>query len=202
LLSNIKKALIMKRTILTAILVATSIISFAQPKAAGLRLGITGIEADYQYTIQKNQFVEGGIGLDFGFGANSNAGLKATGTYNFIWARPAWTEKGKWALYAGAGATLGWVNDEIHFDIGDAIIHYLDNGFMLGLCGQVGLEYTFWFPLQISLDLRPTIAMHVDGGKDYMNPITGNMERHDPHVGFYDNGLLGLIPHISVRYSF
>lgn len=192
----------MKRTILTVILVATSIISFAQPRAAGLRFGITGIEADYQHTMQKNQFVEGGLGLDFGYYANGVAGIKATGVYNFIWARPAWTDKGKWALYAGPGATMGWVDDQVHFKVGEEVIYYQDNGFMFGICGQVGLEYTFWFPLQISLDLRPTIAMHINNGHVYYNPVTNKDEKHGARVGFYDNGLLGLSPHISVRYRF
>ena len=192
----------MKRSILTIILVALSICSYAQPRSAGLRLGITGIEADYQHTMQKNQFIEGGIGLDYGYYANGAPGFKVTGIYNFIWARPAWTEKGKWAIYAGPGATLGWVNDEVHFNIGNNIVHYQDNGFMLGICGQVGLEYTFWFPIQLSVDLRPTIAMHINNGEMYYNPVTTNIEKHASSVGFYDNGLLGLSPHISVRYSF
>ena len=87
----------MRRIILTIILTAGTLGAFAQPRAAGLRLGITGFEADYQHTIQKNQFAEGGIGLDFGYNANGTPGIKATGTYNFIWARPAWTNKGTWA---------------------------------------------------------------------------------------------------------
>ena len=187
----------MRRIILTIILTAGTLGAFAQPRAAGLRLGITGFEADYQHTIQKNQFAEGGIGLDFGYNANGTPGIKATGTYNFIWARPAWTNKGTWALYAGPGASIGYVNDEVHFPVGNEIIHYKDNGFMLGLCAQAGLEYTFWFPLQLSIDLRPCFGMHVSGSH-----IDAAGNRHSARVGFYDNGLLGFIPHITARYIF
>ena len=177
----------MKRSILTIILVALSICSYAQPRSAGLRLGITGIEADYQHTMQKNQFIEGGIGLDYGYYANGAPGFKVTGIYNFIWANPAWTDKGKWAIYAGPGVTMGYVHDNVHYNVDKEVVSYYDGGFMLGVCGEVGVEYTFWFPLQISIDLRPSLGMHVSGG---------------PRVGFYDNGLLGFSPHISARYCF
>ena len=91
----------MKRSIkifLTFITLATiSTVAHAQPKAMGLRIGATGLEADYLHTMNRNQFIEGNLGLDFGFGANGVPGVKATATYNFIWARPAWTNKGTWA---------------------------------------------------------------------------------------------------------
>lgn len=140
--------------------------------------------------------------MDLGYTANGTPGVKVTGIYNFIWARPAWTAKGAWSLYAGPGVSLGYVNDEVHFKAGKEVVHYLDNGFMIGVCGQVGLEYTFWFPLQLSIDLRPTIGMHVNGGYSHTEPATGIQVKYDPRVGFYDNGLLGFSPTISVRYRF
>lgn len=191
----------MRKKILTTIFIAVAAVSAAsaQPRALGIRVGVSGLEADYQHSFSKNQFLEGNFGLDFGYDANGAPGVKATALYNFVWARPAWTDKGKWALYAGPGATLGYVNDEVHFKAADGvnIVRYLDNGFMLGICGQVGLEYTFWFPLQLSVDLRPVIGMHVNSG------YTAHDGTHyGTRVGFYDNGLLGLAPTISVRYRF
>ena len=56
------------------------------------------------------------------------------------------------------------------------------NNFFFGLVGQVGLEYTFWFPLQLSADLRPTLGI-CDGE-------------------FWTDGLFGFVPTLSVRYSF
>lgn len=195
----------MKKILLTLLITATAISAYAQPRALGLRIGVSGLEADYQHTMgNKNQFIEGDLGLDFGYNANGVPGIKATATYNFVWARPAWTDKGTWALYAGPGVSLGYVNDQVHFKANDGknIIHYLDNGFMLGVCGQVGLEYTFWFPLQLSVDLRPTIGMHINGGHTQTNAVNGDTVTYGARVGFYDNGLLGFAPTISVRYRF
>jgi hypothetical protein len=54
---------------------------------------------------------------------------------------------------------------------------------MFGIVGQVGLEYTFWFPLQLSADLRPRLC--------YVND------------SLWEHGLShGFIPTISVRYHF
>ena len=103
----------MRNRILTTIFIAVAAVSAAsaQPRALGIRVGVSGLEADYQHDFSKNQFLEGNFGVDFGYNANGAPGVKATALYNFVWARPAWTDKGKWALYAGPGATLGYVND-------------------------------------------------------------------------------------------
>lgn len=193
----------MKRILLTLTIAATAISAYAQPRAAGLRLGVCGFEASYQHNMDKNQFLEGNLGLDFGYGTSGIPGIKATGLYNFIWAQPAWTNQGSWALYAGPGVTLGYVNDQVHYKVGKEVPHFLDNGFMLGVCGQVGLEYTFWFPLQLSVDLRPIIGMHINDGYRYEDPVTNEKtDRYGSRVGLYDNGLLGFFPTISVRYRF
>ena len=195
----------MKRILFTIIATVAALSASAQPRALGIRLGASGFEADYQHSMYKNQFIEGNLGLDFGYNANGVPGIKATAIYNFVWARPAWTNKGSWALYAGPGATLGYVNDLAVWKDKEGIeVLYsaAKNGFMLGICGQVGLEYSFWFPLQLSIDLRPSIGMHVSGGHRYTEPLTGEQVKYDPHVGFYDNGLLGLTPTISVKYRF
>ena len=188
------------KKILTFIIIAFAAANvYAQPRAMGARFGATGLEADYQHEIKRNQFIEGNLGLDFGALAHGKPGVKATATYNFIWARPAWTDRGYWAIYAGPGITLGHTNDDVHYKAPDRvnIISYLDNGFMLGICGQVGLEYTFWFPLQLSVDLRPVIGMHINNG---YTDKKGNI--YGPRVGLYDNGLLGFCPSIAIRYRF
>ncbi len=195
----------MKRILLTIIIAIVSTGTYAQSRSGGLRLGINGLEASYQYTMNKDHFVEGNLGLDFGFEANGVPGIKLTGIYNFIWARPAWTNQGSWALYAGPGATLGYVSDYVHFKASDGknVVNFPDSGFMIGVCGQVGIEYTFWFPLQLSLDLRPTIAMHINDGYSANDPSNPEKStRYGSRVGFYDNGLLGFCPTLSVRYRF
>lgn len=191
----------MKRILLTILLVATTISAFAQPRAVGLRIGVGGLEASYQHSIKRNQFVEGNLGLDFGYNANGTPGIKAEGTYNIIWARPAWTNKGSWAIYSGPGAAIGYVND-MTVRKGDDGVEVLDsrvrNGFMLGISVQVGLEYTFEFPLQLAVDIRPVVSMHING--KYTHPET--LVPYKARVGFYDNGMLGFVPNISVRYKF
>ena len=194
----------MKKILLTAIIAATTISAYAQPRSIGIRFGASGFEADYLHTfINKNQFLEGNFGVDFGYNANGQPGVKAAAVYNFVWARPAWTNKGTWALYAGPGLSLGYVNDQDHIVVGKEVIPYVSNGFMIGVCGQVGLEYTFWFPLQLAIDLKPVFGIHVNGGYSYIDPINPEVTHKSPvKTGFYDNGLLGFAPSISVRYRF
>lgn len=190
----------MKRFWIATILAAGLAVSLeAQPKAVGGRIGATGFEVDYQHSIRKADFLEISTGLDFGY--SGQAGFKATGVYNFTFARPAWTERGTWALYAGPGLSLGYVNDRAVNKIGNDRIRFNDYGFMLSFVAQVGLEYTFWFPLQLSLDLRPMFGMHVNDGVYARN---GNIETriYKSGVGYYDQGWWGFMPSLSVRYRF
>lgn len=189
----------MKRGLLTIIIAAVAVSAYAQPRSMGARLGANGLEADYMHDIQKNQFLQANLGLDYGAMSKGAPGIKATAVYNFIWARPAWTEQGSWALYAGPGVSMGYVNDPDHVKIGKEVYGFNHGGFMLGACAQVGVEFTFWFPLQLSVDLRPTIGMHV-GGKGAT--ISDGRIQEKMKVGLYDAGFLGFIPSISARYRF
>ena len=165
------------------------------PRTMGFRIGVSGFDATYQHSFKRNQFLQGDFGVDFGYNANGRPGVRATAVYNFIWARPAWTNRGSWSLYAGPGLTLGYVNDNLHYRIGSEVIPYNDNGFMLALAVQVGLEYNFDFPLTLAAEVRPAFGMHANGevtiaGQNYSK------------VGFYDNGMLGFVPTVAVRYKF
>ena len=169
--------------------------SISAPRSMGFRIGATGFDATYQHSFKRNQFLQGDFGVDFGYNANGRPGVRATAVYNFIWARPAWTNRGSWSLYAGPGLTLGYVNDNLHYRIGSEVIPYNDNGFMLALAVQVGLEYNFDFPLTLAAEVRPAFGMHANGevtiaGQNYSK------------VGFYDNGMLGFVPTVAVRYKF
>ena len=57
-----------------------------------------------------------------------------------------------------------------------------DNKFLLAFSAQAGIEYTFWFPLQLSVDLRPSYG--ILGGE------------------FYKRGRIGFTPSLSARYRF
>ena len=63
-------------------------------------------------------------------------------------AQPNWTSRGTWGFYAGPGAAVG-------LKLGNS---ERDGYFHVAAAGMVGLEYTFWFPLQLSFDLRPQIG--------------------------------------------
>lgn len=192
----------MKRLIISlAILLGAVITVSAQPKSVGLRIGGTGLDATYEHYMGKNRFAEGNLGLDFGYNANGNVGVKATATYNFIWARPAWTNEGSWALYAGPGLSLGFVDDQVPYEIAGVINGYYDNGFMLSLAAQVGVEYNFDFPLCLSIDIRPYFGFHINDGR-FRVPNTDTVVHYESKIGFYDNGLLGFIPTLSIRYRF
>ena len=172
--------------ILSALLLFAGIAS-AQPRAIGVRGG-WGYEFSFQYTFVDYQFLEVDLGALCG-AADYPIGFRTTGTYNFIFSEPTWTTRGDWAWYAGVGATVGIYHQGRQFVENDWVdVNY--NYFMTGLVPQFGLEYTFWFPLQLSLDIRPTIGGLI-GKKDA------------PKNGFYLDGItFGWIPALAVRYKF
>ena len=141
----------------------------AQSRALGGRFGY-GVELSYQHYLSPDIFLEADLGLDL----IGKGGFKATAIYDWELAHPDWTDQGEWTVYAGPGATLGVVSN------GSG----KDGGFMLGICGQLGVEYTFTFPLAISLDVRPQFGYHFGDG------------------GVYSGGLYGFIPTLGVRYRF
>lgn len=153
----------MKRWILTAALVlGISAVAAAQPKAIGVRWG-TNTEISYQHTLGGANFVEANLGT---FMFNS---FDISSTYNFMIAQPAWTDRGKWGFYAGPGLALGF-----------------NRGASIAVQGQVGLDYTFWFPLQLSVDLKPQFGLYA----------------HKGGASFFLEGMYGFIPSFSVRYRF
>lgn len=129
----------MKKIILIAAMVlGFSVAASAQPRAVGIKLG-WGVEASYQHSFGAD-FLEANLGLN-----NFNS-LDGSVVYNFMIAQPNWTSRGEWGFYAGPGAAVGMnlIGDHSYFHLAAA--------------GMVGLEYKFWFPLQLSFDLRPTLG--------------------------------------------
>ena len=88
------------------------------------------------------------------FGGN---GFKATALYNFTFAQPEFTDRGEWALYAGPGVMAGYGSYTTTED-GATKVHGRP---FLGAAAQLGVEYTFWFPLQLSVDFRPAFLVPV-----------------------------------------
>ena len=148
--------IIMKKIILVAALVlGFTVAASAQPRAVGIRFAY-GAELSYQHNMGAD-FIEADLGLgNFQY-------LNIAATYNFMIAQPNWTDRGDWGFYAGPGVALGAGKDI----------------FNVGVAGQVGLEYSFWFPLQLSIDIRPQLG------------LVGNTF-----------GIWGWYPQFGVRYKF
>lgn len=110
----------------------------AQPKAIGARLGWGG-QLSYEHFLGGSNFLE----VDAGLYGWKGISLSGDISYNFMIAQPNWSPRGDWGFYLGPGVSLGTYAGEKQFN------------FNVGLFAQIGLEYTFWFPLNISLDVRP-----------------------------------------------
>jgi len=160
-----------KLIIVLALTLSFVTIASAQPRAIGARFGRSQLEASYQHSFHKG-FIEADLGLDL----MAKGGFVLTGIYDFEFAHCNWTPRGEWTWYAGPGATVGYVYNG---NSDDSIV-----GAMAGLCGQLGLEYAFWFPLAISADIRPTIGYHFGDS------------------AIYKYNAFTFIPTISVRYRF
>lgn len=176
----------MKTFFLITLYACIAIVANAQPRALGLRGGATGAEISYQHSFAGDQFLSIDMGIDPGYNVKGSLGGKVTGVYEFIWARPRWTKKGSWNIYAGPGISAGYVDDRIVIKAGTERANTFSRGYMVAVTGQVGLEYNFEIPLQLSLEVRPLAGLHISKN----------------HFGFYDNGLLGFAPSLAIRYTF
>lgn len=172
----------MKKIILVLVAsMAFAVAAFAQPKAVGIKLGwFNGIS--YQHYLNDPNFMQ----FDLAVSAHSNAYATTAvvnlgGSYNFNIANPQFTTKGTWGIYAGPALGISMAHTSYKDILGGALEN--NTSFSYGIGAQAGIEYTFWFPLQLSLDVQPLIAF-------------GN-------GGFSTSSLVGgLIPSLSVRYAF
>ncbi len=130
---NKKLVLFLFAALSSAVLVAQT------EKAIGVRFGAGG-EVSYQHPLGDNNRVELDLGL-------SQQSFGLNGIYHWVNDLSDWTEGMSW--YYGPGATVGYTNA--------TTLHA--SGLALGLVGQVGLEYKFEFPLQLSIDYRPTFYL-------------------------------------------
>lgn len=141
------------------------------PRAIGGRFG-WGAEVSYQHNLGNN-FVE----VDLGIPGWTALGVQATAIYDFIIAQPQWTP-GTWTWYAGPGLQAGVAFRKDFFST------------VLGIAGQIGLSYKFEFPLELSVDLRPTIGAYFGS------------ENGQSFFKVYDVWGAIFAPHIGVRYAF
>ncbi len=179
----------MKKLILIAILAISGFVAaVAQPRAIGANIGY-GLDVSYQHSIGNDNMIDLSVNLP------CFTGIGATATYD--WINPfglyiPWNNKGEWNWNLGVGAGLG-------------IYGFSAPSFYLGAVGHVGVEYNFWFPLQLSIDWRPNIGFVTGGGGGYDTGV--GMPARAPRaldgggVQFNTQGLYTGIT-IGVRYLF
>ena len=135
----------LKVVILLIIILLADVNVDAQTNALGLRLALgdgTGIEASYQHNFSKVNRVEIDLGLD------TDIFLRGAAAYQWIF------DLSK--LYTG----FNW-----YAGVGGGLVLY-DGGANIGIVGNLGIEYNFEFPLQLSLDLQPGYYFF-KGGSDF-----------------------------------
>ncbi len=122
---------------LVASVMGGSLSAQGKGKAIGLRLAneIHGGEISFQSGLSKANRLELDLGVNNWYGD----GFQLTGLYQWVWNLNKIATGLNW--YAGLGGSVGTYNPN----------------FGLGIVGQLGLEFNFNIPLQISLDWRPTI---------------------------------------------
>ncbi len=145
-----------KILIVAALVLGFAAAAAAQPRAIGLRIGY-GLELSYQHDMGGANFIEADLGL------NTFNALNLAGSYNISLAQFG----NGFNFYAGPSASVG--------------LGFNPGWFGLGVGGNVGLEYQFGIPLQISIDIRPQVGFQFG-------------EKFTPHYWGY--------PHLGVRYSF
>lgn len=110
--------------------------------ALGLRLGGSnayGGEISYQRALSENNRLE----FDLGWRNNNDYNaFKLAGLYQWVW-----NIDGGFNWYAGAGAGISSFSGKKTLDG--------TNGTGFFAAGDVGIEYSFDIPLQLSLDFRP-----------------------------------------------
>ena len=135
--------------------------------ALGLRLGDNygfGAEISYQRKLQKNNRLE----LDLGLRNNEYAdSFKLVGLYQWIW-----NIEGGFNWYAGIGAGIGSWKYGDKFKKNNPYYYGSYDGGTYGLiAGDLGIEYNFDFPLQVSLDFRPEFVLGNGYGRNYGSDI-------------------------------
>ncbi len=146
----------MKKALLSAIMLLSLAFSLQaqdiSKNALGLRLGDNdgfGGEISYQRGLSQNNRLE----LDLGWRNSKHVdAVKIAALYQWVW-----NIEGGFNWYAGVGGGLGTWNydhqNEKH------------NGTFLFAAGDIGIEYNFDIPLQLSLDFRPEFYF----GGDYVD---------------------------------
>jgi hypothetical protein len=148
----------MKTKILSAFLLLGLVFSAnaqeISKNAIGLRLGDNdgfGGEISYQRGLSSNNRLE----VDLGWRNSKDVdAYKIVGLYQWVW-----NIEGGFNWYAGVGAGVGsWSYNKNDFK---------DSGSFFLAAGDIGIEYLFDFPLQLSLDIRPELYLNNNGDNQF-----------------------------------
>jgi hypothetical protein len=154
----------MKKIILVAsLIIGLSFSAQAQntsKNALGLRLGDNdgfGGELSYQRKLSDNNRLE----LDLGWRNSNNVdAVKLVGLYQWVW-----NIDGGFNWYAGLGGGVGtWSYDDKYYN--NNFNNADDSGAYALLAGDIGIEYNFDFPIQLSLDFRPEMYFNSDSFRE------------------------------------
>ncbi len=167
----------MKKIFIIAVMAIVSVAyAAAQPRAIGANLG-GGLGFSYEHGFGEKNMLDVAVSFPLAGLFDKHYGVGANITYDWIDpfnAPVPWNEKGEWHWYMGVGGAGGLYNfsNPTHW--------------FAGVAGHIGIEYDFWFPLQLSVDWRPSFGVSNwnDGDK----------------LGFDLHGLYGIS--LGVRYKF
>ena len=157
----------MKKTlVLMVVAILASSTLCAQARALGGRSFYIGEAVSYQHQLTEKTMLEAELGLSL-----SSVGVEAVVTHDWLFPITSWQKRGTWNWYAGVGLGAG---------------AYLFSNTTIGVAGRIGMEYNFWFPMQISIDYHPLIGPAWNGVA----------------VSFNGEGLVRSALGLSLRYLF
>ncbi len=151
----------MKKLLFIAVLALASITAYAQPRAIGVNLG-GGIGFSYQHGFGEANMLDVAVYTPIAVGRAAAWGISGVVTYDWIdpfGATVPWNEKGEWHWYMGVGGAAGYGWYGYGYLPEHGYIGGNGNWGFLGAAGRVGVEFDFWFPLQLSIDWRPTLGV-------------------------------------------
>ena len=160
----------MKKIFTTLIvMLAVASVAFAQPRAIGGRLGFLE-EFSYQHSITDGMYVD----LTAGFGNVWNSWAYADVTASFDW---VFNIKGIWNWFVGPAAGVG-------VGLGRFYREYNYMPLRVNVGGQIGFEWEFDIPLNLTVDWRPMV-----------NVLGFNNTYYVPWSGLFNFG-------VGLRYRF
>jgi len=130
----------MKEKLIVLLLASASFIGLnaqVRGQALGVRLGYGG-EVSYQHPLNSQNRIEGDLGFYYDHGFN------LAGIYQWVFDLSELSPGFNW--YVGLGPQIGSWSNQNNKDY---------DGLALGIVGQIGIEFNFNIPLQLSLDYRP-----------------------------------------------